>query len=52
MAEKTDFGRLAGPSLMRLVDDTMNFTETRSQLNGNTSAKIWDALEEMLTVTI
>lgn len=52
MAEKTDLGRLAGPSILRLVDEAMNVTGSPSLLNGQISAEIWDNLERMLEVTI
>lgn len=51
IAEKTDLGRLAGPSVIRLVDDAMSLTESQSIVSSNTSAKIWDTVEEMLLVT-
>ncbi|XP_047977194.1 uncharacterized protein At1g26090, chloroplastic isoform X2 [Salvia hispanica] len=45
LAEKTDMGRVAGPSLLRLVDDALS-------LSGNavnrTSSEIWDYLEQTL----
>ncbi|KAK4793484.1 hypothetical protein SAY86_023919 [Trapa natans] len=47
IAEKTDLGRLAGPSVIRLVDDAMSLTENQSIVS-NTSSKIWDTLDEML----
>ncbi|KAE8729968.1 P-loop containing nucleoside triphosphate hydrolases superfamily protein [Hibiscus syriacus] len=52
MAEKTDLGRLAGPSLLRLVDDAMGISGKPSQLNGTFSAEIWDSLEQILEVTM
>lgn len=48
LAEKTDLGRLAGPSLLRLVDETMNLSGGKSQLNGQVSSEIWDILENVL----
>lgn len=48
LAEKTDLGRVAGPSLVRLVDEAMNIRGSRSLLNGKMSAEIWDTLEQML----
>ncbi|KAF3954607.1 hypothetical protein ACB098_08G177000 [Castanea mollissima] len=48
LAEKTDLGRVAGPSLIRLVDEAMNIHGSRSLLNGKMSAEIWDTLEQML----
>lgn len=52
LAEKTDLGRLTGPSLLRLVDEAMNISGSPSLLNGKISAEIWDALEKMLEVNI
>ncbi|XP_020538086.1 uncharacterized protein At1g26090, chloroplastic isoform X2 [Jatropha curcas] len=48
LAEKTEIGRLAGPSLLRLVDEAMNLSGGNSQLNGKISAELWDILEKML----
>ncbi|XP_062157675.1 uncharacterized protein At1g26090, chloroplastic-like [Alnus glutinosa] len=48
LAEKTDLGRVAGPSLMRLVDEAMNITGSRSYLNGKMSSEVWENLEQML----
>ncbi|KAL4362463.1 hypothetical protein GQ457_04G011550 [Hibiscus cannabinus] len=48
MAEKTDIGRLAGPSLLRLVDDAVGISGKSSQLNGTISSEIWDSLEQTL----
>ncbi|XP_031287245.1 uncharacterized protein At1g26090, chloroplastic [Pistacia vera] len=48
MAEKTDLGRLAGPSLLRLVDEALSISGRRRLLNGNMSAEIWDSMERML----
>ena len=50
MAEKTDLGRLGGPSLLRLVDEATGITGKSSQLNGIMSAEIWDSLERILEV--
>lgn len=52
MAEKTDLGRLASPSFLRLVDEAMNISGKSSQLNGIVSAEIWDSLERILEVTM
>ena len=49
LAEKTDLGRLAGPSLLRLVDEAIDISGSPS-LNGQISAEIWDSLERMLEV--
>ncbi|KAF2321442.1 hypothetical protein GH714_041036 [Hevea brasiliensis] len=48
LAEKTDLGRLVGPSLMRLADEAMNLSGRGFRLNGIASAEIWDILEKML----
>lgn len=48
MAEKTDLGRLGGPSILRLVDEAMDISGSPSLLNGQISAEIWDTLERML----
>lgn len=48
LAEKTDFGRLAGPSLLRLVDEAMNLSGRNSNLNGKMSSEIWNHLEQTL----
>ena len=52
LAEKTDLGRVAGPSLMRLLDETMSITGTRFYLNGKMSAEVWETLEQMLEVNV
>ncbi|KAL3636121.1 hypothetical protein CASFOL_020668 [Castilleja foliolosa] len=43
LAEKTDLGRMAAPSLLRLVDDALG-----ANLNGKMSSEIWDYLEQTL----
>ncbi|XP_040998016.1 uncharacterized protein At1g26090, chloroplastic isoform X1 [Juglans microcarpa x Juglans regia] len=48
LAEKTDLGRVAGPSLVRLVDEALSISGSRSYLNGKMSAEVWDTLEQML----
>lgn len=48
LAEKTDLGRLAGPSLLRLAEESINLSGKGSQLNGRMSSEIWDSLEQML----
>lgn len=48
VAEKTDLGRLVGPSILRLVDEAMDISGSPSLLNGQISAEIWDTLEWML----
>ncbi|RVX13549.1 Uncharacterized protein, chloroplastic [Vitis vinifera] len=45
MAERTDIGRLVGPSLLRLVDEAMSLSIRGSNLNGKMSSEIWDILE-------
>ncbi|KAK6921793.1 Anion-transporting ATPase-like domain, partial [Dillenia turbinata] len=50
LADKTDFGRLAGPSLLRLVDEAMSLRGSTSQFNGTLSAEIWDSLEKILEI--
>ncbi|KAG6757815.1 hypothetical protein POTOM_038141 [Populus tomentosa] len=48
LAEKTDLGRLAGPSLVSLVDEALSLSGSKYNLNRKTSAEIWDSLETML----
>ncbi|KAI8539230.1 hypothetical protein RHMOL_Rhmol09G0165400 [Rhododendron molle] len=48
LAERTDLGRLAGPSLLRLVEDAISLSGRDSPLNGKMSAEIWDNLEQTL----
>lgn len=52
IAERTDIGRLAGPSLLRLVDEAMNLSSRGSNLNGKMSAEMWDILERALEVVV
>uniref|UniRef100_A0A2P2JEN5 Uncharacterized protein MANES_06G073100 n=1 Tax=Rhizophora mucronata TaxID=61149 RepID=A0A2P2JEN5_RHIMU len=47
LAEKTDLGRLASPSLLRLVDEALDLSGSKG-LNGKMSAEIWDILEKKL----
>ncbi|XP_038726006.1 uncharacterized protein At1g26090, chloroplastic isoform X2 [Tripterygium wilfordii] len=47
LAEKTDLGRLAGPSILRLVDEAMGISSS-SRVNGKLSAEIWETLDHML----
>ncbi|ONI31290.1 hypothetical protein PRUPE_1G304300 [Prunus persica] len=47
-AEKTDIGRLAGPSVLRLVDEAMSISSSTTHRNGKMSTEIWDILEQML----
>lgn len=48
LAEKTELGRLAAPSLLRLVDEAMKISSSRSFFNGKMSSEIWDTLDQML----
>ncbi|MED6136983.1 hypothetical protein PIB30_060779 [Stylosanthes scabra] len=48
LAEKTEIGRLVAPSILRLVDEAMRISSTRSYFNGITSSEIWDTLDQML----
>lgn len=48
IAEKTDFGRLAGPSVLRLIDEAINSSGGSSTFNGKLSSEIWDSLERIL----
>lgn len=49
LAERTDLGRLAGPSLLRLVDESLSIS-SRSLFNGTMSSEVWDDLEQTLEV--
>ncbi|KAL7110506.1 hypothetical protein ACP275_05G030000 [Erythranthe tilingii] len=49
LAEKTDLGRVASPSILRLVDDALSLSGRGNNLNGRTSSEIWDYLETTLT---
>ncbi|KAJ6772062.1 hypothetical protein OIU74_018327 [Salix koriyanagi] len=48
LAEKTDLGRLAGPSLLRLVDESLSLNGSKYNSNRKMSPEIWDSLERML----
>lgn len=48
LAEKTDFGRVAGPSILRLVDETTGLSGSSSNFNGKFSSEIWDSLQRIL----
>ncbi|XP_047314380.1 uncharacterized protein At1g26090, chloroplastic-like [Impatiens glandulifera] len=48
LAQKTELGRVASPSLLRLVDEALNLEGNNSALNGRTSSEIWDNLEKIL----
>lgn len=50
LAEKTDLGRVAGPSLLRLADEALTLSERGTNLNGKLSSEIWDYLEKALEV--
>ncbi|EPS66943.1 hypothetical protein M569_07833, partial [Genlisea aurea] len=45
LADNTDLGRLAGPSILRLIDDALSLS---TNLNGRTSSEIWDRIEKLL----
>lgn len=49
-AEKTDLGRLASPSLLRLAEEAMTLSGRNPNLNGKMSSEIWDLLEQVLEV--
>ncbi|XP_060214911.1 uncharacterized protein At1g26090, chloroplastic [Lycium barbarum] len=48
VAEKTDLGRLASPSLLRLAEEAMTLSGRKLNLNGKMSSEIWDLLEQVL----
>ncbi|KAL6577706.1 hypothetical protein OROMI_010034 [Orobanche minor] len=49
LAEKTDLGRIAGPSLLRLMDDALSGSGKGTNSNGKLmSSEIWDYLEQTL----
>lgn len=48
LAEKTDLGRLAGPSLLRLLDEALNFSSGGANANVQLSSEVWDQLEKIL----
>ncbi|XP_045819065.1 uncharacterized protein At1g26090, chloroplastic [Trifolium pratense] len=48
LAEKTDLGRLAAPSLLRLVDEAMKISSSKSYFNGRMSSETWDTLDQLL----
>ena len=50
MVERTNIGRLVGPSLLRLVDEAMSLSTRGSNRNGKMSSEIWDILERALEV--
>lgn len=48
LAEKTDLGRVTGPSILRLVDKFLSLSGKSTNLNGRMSSEIWDYLEQAL----
>lgn len=52
LAEKTDLGRVAGPSLLRLADESLSLSGRDASLNGRMSSEIWDFIEQRLEVYI
>ena len=52
LADKTELGRLTAPSLLRLVDEAMKISSSRSYFNGRMSSEIWDNLDQMLEVRV
>jgi len=50
LAEKTEIGRLAAPSLLRLVDEAMKINSSKSYFNGRMSSETWDTLDQILEV--
>lgn len=48
LAEKTDLGRLAGPSLLRLLDEALSFSSGGANANVQLSSEVWDHLEKTL----
>ncbi|KAL2519149.1 Uncharacterized protein Adt_15396 [Abeliophyllum distichum] len=48
LAEKTDLGRVVGPSILRLVDESLSLSGKSTNLNGRMSSEIWDYLEKLL----
>ncbi|XP_016547215.1 uncharacterized protein At1g26090, chloroplastic isoform X2 [Capsicum annuum] len=48
LAEKTDLGRLASPSLLRLAEEALTLSGSNLNLNGKMSSEIWDLLEQVL----
>lgn len=49
MAEKTDLGRLTSPSIIKLADESLRLN-SGSQVNGRSSAEIWDDIDKILEV--
>ncbi|KAJ8631135.1 hypothetical protein MRB53_024458 [Persea americana] len=47
MAEKTDLGRLTSPSIIKLADESLRLN-SGSQVNGRSSAEIWDDIDKIL----
>ncbi|XP_063941095.1 uncharacterized protein At1g26090, chloroplastic isoform X2 [Daucus carota subsp. sativus] len=48
LAEKTDLGRLAGPSLLRLVEESVSISSRRPRFTGKMSSEVWDDLGQTL----
>ncbi|XP_059655566.1 uncharacterized protein At1g26090, chloroplastic isoform X2 [Cornus florida] len=48
LAERSDLGRLASPSLLRLADEALSLSSRGLNLNGKLSSEIWDTLEQTL----
>lgn len=51
LAEKTDLGRVVGPSILRLVDESLSLSGKGTNLNGRMTPEIWDYLEQALEVS-
>ena len=49
LAEKTDMGRLASPSLLKLIYDAARPNGKTSE--GRLSTEIWNEIEQLLEVT-
>ena len=52
LAEKTDLGRLAGPSRLRLLDEALSFSSGGANANVQLSSEVWDHLEKTLEVCV
>lgn len=48
LAEKTDLGRMAGPSLLRLVEESVSINSGRPRFTGKMSSEVWDDLGQTL----
>lgn len=52
MAEKTDIGRLASPSILKLASETMPLSKSNDgSSDAKTSVQIWDNFEHVLMVS-